>query len=54
MSILLDQTDDILPFQTSLVGEYAMLLAQPPYGLGLEEEQVKEIAAMSMNARFGW
>jgi len=46
------QTDDILPFRTCLVGEYAMLLAQPPYGLGLNEEQVKRIAEMGMDARF--
>jgi adenosine deaminase len=46
------QTDDILPFKTSLVGEYAMLLALAPYGLGLTEEQVQRIAEMGMNARF--
>jgi len=29
-----------------------MLLAEPPYGLGLNEEQVKRIAEMGMDARF--
>ncbi|KAF7290771.1 Metallo-dependent hydrolase [Mycena indigotica] len=30
-------TDDTLPFRTSLEGEYALLLALPPLGLGLTE-----------------
>ncbi|KAG8984607.1 hypothetical protein FRB90_005201 [Tulasnella sp. 427] len=37
-------TDDILPFRTSLTAEYALLLAKPPLGLGLTEEQVEKIA----------
>jgi len=46
------QTDDILPFRTSLLAEYALLLAQPPLGLGLTEDEVKEIGEMSLRARF--
>ena len=46
------QTDDILPFKTSLVGEYALLLAKPPFGLGLTEDQVKRVGEMSLEARF--
>ncbi|KAF8807709.1 Metallo-dependent hydrolase [Phlegmacium glaucopus] len=45
-------TDDILPFRTSLLGEYALLLAQPPLGLGLSEEMVRNIGEMSLQARF--
>ncbi|KIK23233.1 hypothetical protein PISMIDRAFT_100779 [Pisolithus microcarpus 441] len=45
-------TDDTLPFRTTLLGEYAQLLAKPPLGLGLRHEQVRRIAAMSMEARF--
>lgn len=45
-------TDDTLPFRTTLLGEYAQLLAKPPLGLGLRREQVRRIAAMSMEARF--
>ncbi|KAF8638676.1 hypothetical protein AX17_002021 [Amanita inopinata Kibby_2008] len=45
-------TDDILPFRTSLLGEYALLMAPAPIGLGLNEEEVKLIAEMSMAARF--
>ncbi|KAJ3504805.1 hypothetical protein NLJ89_g7743 [Agrocybe chaxingu] len=45
-------SDDILPFKTSLVAEYALLLAKPPYGLGLTEEQVRRIGEMSLDARF--
>ncbi|KAF8885899.1 hypothetical protein CPB84DRAFT_1788069, partial [Gymnopilus junonius] len=44
-------TDDILPFRTSLLAEYALLLAKPPYGLGLTEDQVRKIGEMSLNAR---
>ncbi|KAG5723724.1 Adenosine deaminase-like protein [Termitomyces sp. T112] len=33
-------TDDILPFHTSLLGEYALLLAPEPLGLGLSEEEL--------------
>ncbi|KAJ7726428.1 Metallo-dependent hydrolase [Mycena maculata] len=46
-------TDDTLPFRTSLVGEYALLLAAPPLGLGLSEAEVRRIAEMGMGARFG-
>lgn len=46
------QTDDILPFRTSLIGEYALLIAPPPFGLGLSEDEVRAIAKMSMDARF--
>ncbi|EDQ98742.1 uncharacterized protein LACBIDRAFT_296801 [Laccaria bicolor S238N-H82] len=45
-------TDDILPFRTSLLAEYALLLAQPPLGLGLTEDEVREIGEMSLQARF--
>jgi len=45
-------TDDILPFRTSLLGEYALLLAQPPLGLGLSELDVRRIAAMGQSSRF--
>jgi len=45
-------TDDILPFKTTLLGEYALLLAKPPHGLGLSRNEVRKIAEMSMNARF--
>lgn len=46
-------TDDTLPFRTTLLGEYALLLAKPPFGLGISEQEVKEIAEMGMQARFG-
>ncbi|KAF9466930.1 hypothetical protein BDZ94DRAFT_1156864 [Collybia nuda] len=45
-------TDDALPFRTSLPGEYALMLAQPPLGLGLSEAEVKAVGEMSMQARF--
>ncbi|TBU58859.1 Metallo-dependent hydrolase [Dichomitus squalens] len=45
-------TDDILPFRNSLVGEYALLMATPPLGLGLEEAEIEKIAKMGMNSRF--
>ncbi|THU92303.1 adenosine deaminase-like protein [Dendrothele bispora CBS 962.96] len=45
-------TDDILPFRNSLLGEYALLLAKAPYGLGLSEDEVARIAQMSMESRF--
>ncbi|KAJ7695759.1 Metallo-dependent hydrolase [Mycena rosella] len=44
-------TDDMLPFQTSLVAEYALLLAGAPLGLGLSETEVRQIAGMSMENR---
>lgn len=46
------QTDDVLPFRNSLLGEYALLLAQKPLGLGLDEEQVRRVAEGSLAARF--
>lgn len=46
------QTDDTLPFRNSLLGEYALLMAAPPLGLGLSEAEIAEIARMSMAARF--
>ncbi|CAK5266889.1 unnamed protein product [Mycena citricolor] len=45
-------TDDTLPFCNSLMGEYALLLAAPPLGLGLSEAEVTELARMSGSARF--
>jgi len=45
-------TDDILPFRTSMIGEYALLLAKPPFGLGLPEAQVERIAKMSFEIKF--
>ncbi|KAF9234939.1 Metallo-dependent hydrolase [Melanogaster broomeanus] len=45
-------TDDTLPFRTTLLAEYALLLAKPPLGLGLSRDEVKNIAEMGMNARF--
>ncbi|KAF7365465.1 Adenosine deaminase-like protein [Mycena venus] len=44
-------TDDILPFRTSLLAEYAFLLAPAPLGLGLSEAEVHQIAGMSMSNR---
>ncbi|KAF9491596.1 adenosine deaminase-like protein [Pleurotus eryngii] len=46
-------TDDILPFRNSLLGEYALLMAAPPIGLGLKEAEVTRIAEMSLRSRFG-
>lgn len=46
------QTDDTLPFRNSLLGEYALLMAAPPLGLGLNENEVAKIAKMGMEARF--
>ncbi|TDL25480.1 Metallo-dependent hydrolase [Rickenella mellea] len=45
-------TDDILPFRNSLIGEYALLLAQPPLGLGVTEDKVQKLAEMSLQNRF--
>ncbi|KAI0327303.1 Metallo-dependent hydrolase [Cubamyces sp. BRFM 1775] len=45
-------TDDILPFRNSLLGEYALLLASPPFGLGLTQAEVEKIAKMGMDSRF--
>lgn len=52
-SLTFIQTDDTLPFRTSLVGEYALLLAARPLGMGLSEAEVQRIAEMGMAARFG-
>ena len=46
------QTDDILLFHTNLLGEYAILLAPAPCGLGLSEDEVERIAAMGHRSRF--
>ena len=46
------QTDDTLPFRTSLIAEYALLMAEPPLGLGLSEDEVRAIGKMSLDARF--
>lgn len=46
------QTDDTLPFRTHLLAEYALLLAAPPYGLGLSQDEVRKVAEMSMGSRF--
>ncbi|KAI0666206.1 Metallo-dependent hydrolase [Trametes maxima] len=45
-------TDDILPFRNSLLGEYALLIAQAPIGLGLAEAEIEKIAKMGMESRF--
>ncbi|KAL4254947.1 Adenosine/adenine deaminase [Abortiporus biennis] len=45
-------TDDTLPFKNSLVGEYALLMAPAPIGLGLSEQEVERIAKMGMDSRF--
>ncbi|RPD58487.1 Metallo-dependent hydrolase [Lentinus tigrinus ALCF2SS1-6] len=45
-------TDDILPFRNSLLGEYALLMAQPPLGLGLTEAEIEKVAKMGMECRF--
>ncbi|CAE7169430.1 unnamed protein product [Rhizoctonia solani] len=45
-------TDDILPFRTSLLGEYALLMAPVPLGLELEEDEIRKIAAGGWESRF--
>ena len=35
-----------------MLGEYALLMAQPPLGLGLTEEEVSRLAEMGMQCRF--
>jgi len=45
-------TDDILPFRNSMLGEYALLMAPQPVGLGLTENEVETIAQMGMESRF--
>jgi hypothetical protein len=46
-------TDDTLPFRTSLIAEYALLMAPNPLGLGMGEEGVRRVAGMGFGARFG-
>ena len=46
------QTDDTLPFRNSLLGEYAMLMAEPPLGLGLPEYEIKQLAESSLQCAF--
>ena len=41
-----------MPFRNSLLGEYSLLMADPPYGLGLSENEIARIADMSMENRF--
>ncbi|KIJ23451.1 hypothetical protein M422DRAFT_195892, partial [Sphaerobolus stellatus SS14] len=45
-------TDDILPFRNSLLGEYALLMAKAPIGLGLTEDEIRRIAEMSFECKF--
>jgi hypothetical protein len=46
------QTDDILPFRNSILGEYALLMAPKPVGLGLTESEIETVARMGMESRF--
>jgi hypothetical protein len=50
--IYLKQTDDILPFRNSILGEYALLMAPKPVGLGLTESEIETVARMGMESRF--
>jgi hypothetical protein len=43
---------DVLPFRTSCLGEYALLLAKRPLGLGLSRKDVERLAKMGMDAAF--
>ncbi|KAI0063236.1 adenosine deaminase-like protein [Artomyces pyxidatus] len=45
-------TDDVLPFRNSLMGEYALLMAPAPLGLGLSEVEIETVAKMGMDCRF--
>ncbi|KAL7412027.1 hypothetical protein BDY24DRAFT_394379, partial [Mrakia frigida] len=48
-------TDDTLPFRTSLMAEYALLMADAPLGLAMKEEDVRRIASWGVEGRFpGW
>ncbi len=47
-----NQTDDILPFRNSILGEYALLMAPNPVGLGLTESEIEIVARMGMESRF--
>ena len=51
-SCIYRQTDDILPFRTSILGEYALLMAPKPVGLGLTESEIETVARMGMESRF--
>ncbi|KAI5994583.1 Metallo-dependent hydrolase [Pisolithus orientalis] len=51
-NLLSRTTDDTLPFRTTLLAEYAQLLAKPPLGLGLGREQVKRIAGDGHGSAF--
>jgi hypothetical protein len=46
------QTDDILPFRNSILGEYALLMAPKPVGLGLTESEIETVARMGMESHF--
>ena len=46
------QTDDIMLFRNPILGEYALLMAPQPVGLGLTESEVETIARMGMESRF--
>lgn len=48
----LKKTDDTLPFRTTLLEEYALLLAPPPLGLGLTESTVRGIAESGFQCCF--
>jgi hypothetical protein len=52
VDITFQQTDDTLPFQNSVLGEYALLLAAPPHGFGMKEDDIVRLAGMSMKNRF--
>ncbi|KAG8780623.1 hypothetical protein FRC16_003086 [Serendipita sp. 398] len=45
-------TDDTLVFRNSLVEEYALLMAQPPLGLGLSREAITKVAETSLQVGF--
>jgi hypothetical protein len=51
-SCIHQQTDDILPFRNSILGEYALLMAPKPVGLGLTESEIETVARMGMENRF--
>lgn len=35
-----------------MLGEYSLLLAPPPFGLGMREDEVTLVAEMGMKSRF--
>lgn len=48
-------TDDTLPFATSLLAEYALLVAKEPFGLGMARDEVVKVARGGVEGRFsGW